>query len=85
MPFVVYKSQLKDPDGFDAAVKDYVARINAHQMDKRGSPRPTAESAVEACVRRVIQGPNRPDVFIPDYVIEDDTQHGPEPEATSSS
>ena len=81
MPVVVYLSQIKDADAFDAAVKEYVARLIAHQMDKRGSPRPTAPAIIEQSVKRVIQGNKRPDTFIPDYVIEDDTQHETPPES----
>lgn len=84
MPYTVYLSQVKDAEAYDAAVKEYIKLMIAHQLDKTGKPRPTAHPFIEFSVKRVMQGSKRPDTFIPDYVIEDDTQHDEVPQTPSN-
>jgi hypothetical protein len=67
------------PFDFEQAVRDFIAAKEAHRF--AGDAAPTADALVEAAVGRV-QYPvdaGKPDDFVADYEIEDDTPP-PEPE-----
>jgi hypothetical protein len=80
MTFKIAKSRV-DALGYDfeAAVKDYIAALEAHRFE--GNAAPHAAPEVEWAVRRV-QHPieaQKPDDFIADYEIVDDTPPPPPP------
>ena len=65
------------PFDFEKAVRDFIAAKEAHRFT--GGAAPTADAPVEAAVRRV-QYPieaEKPDDFVADYQIEDDTPPPP--------
>lgn len=67
----VYKSQLQDVTAFKKAVEKHIADLTAHTKTK-GVPAPQTHALVEHSVKRVaVKG--RPDSFVPDYEIIDDS------------
>jgi hypothetical protein len=65
------------PFDFEQAVRDFIKAKEDHRFS--GDAAPTADALVEAAVRRV-QYPivaGKPDDFVADYVIEDDTPPPP--------
>jgi len=65
------------PFDFEQAVKDFIASKNEHRFS--GGPAPVANGLIEGAVRR-IQYPvedQKPDEFVADYEIVDDTPPGP--------
>lgn len=61
------------PFDFERAVNDFIAAKEAHRFT--GDAAPKADALVEAAVRRVQYpvGDGKPDDFVADYEIEDDT------------
>jgi hypothetical protein len=75
MTLKLKKSQVDAlPFDFEQAVRDFIAAKEAHRFT--GDAAPSADALVEAAVRRV-QYPiedEKPDDFVADYEIEDDTR-----------
>ncbi len=78
MPYEVKLSQLQNREEFEAAVASHIAALKASNSAK-DKPRPTAHPLVEACVKRVTYPviSRRPDDYVADYVIIDDTPEQP--------
>lgn len=80
MTLKLKKSQIDAlPFDFEQAVRDFIAAMEAHRFT--GDAAPVADALVEAAVKR-IQYPidaGKPDDFIADYEIEDDTPPAPPP------
>lgn len=66
----LYKSQMKDPDGFVAQVEAFIKELDAFAF-KIGEPRPAADPLVESVLKR-IQVEGKPDKYVADYEIIDD-------------
>jgi hypothetical protein len=81
MTLKLTKSQVDAlPFDFEQAVRDFIAAKEEHRFT--GDAAPTADALVEAAVRRVTYAVDagKPDDFVADYEIEDDTPP-PEPPA----
>lgn len=74
-PFKILQSEAKLLDfDFAKAVEDHINALTGHT--KSGGPAPVAHPYVERAVFRA-QSPGKPDMFVPHYIIEDDTPPAP--------
>lgn len=81
MPQEIRLSQLGGKrEEFEAAVASHVERLKKFSTEV-GTPRPVAHPLVEASVQRISypKADKRPDDFVADYVIVDDTPPAPPP------
>ena len=80
MPTEIKLSQLQDRAQFEQAVAEHVAHLTAFS-GVVGMPRPVAHPLVEAAVSRVSypKADKKPDSFVADYVIINDTPPPPPP------
>lgn len=74
MPFEIKLSQLQDSAAFEKAVNDQINALHAFNKTV-GKPRPVAHPLVEGAIKRV-QKPSG-DLYVPDYIIIDDTPAPP--------
>jgi hypothetical protein len=74
MTFKVYKSQLAGVD-FPEVVEEHRQALLAHRFT--GDMAPHAHHMIEAAVRRVPQGEGKPDDFVSDFEVIDDTPPPP--------
>jgi len=78
MPREILMSQIGGRrDDFDQAVADHIKKLHAFNSQV-GKARPTAHPIVESVIKR-IQVNGKPDTYVSDYVILDDTPPGEEP------
>lgn len=74
----IFTSQLSNVDLFKSEVKNHIERLHAFNLQV-GKPRPTAHPLVEAAIKR-IQVKGKPDKYVEDYQIVDDTPKAENPE-----
>lgn len=80
MPFEVKLSQIQDRAQYEQAVAEHAERLTAFTREV-GKPRPVAHPLVEAAIKRVTypKADKRPDDYVADYTIVDDTPPPPPP------
>lgn len=77
MAFQVLKSKIGED--FAEKVESHRQALLAHRFTIRGEGAPRSDEMVEGCVRRVFVAEDKPDDFVADYEIIDDTPPPPPP------